>query len=203
MVREYLDCFRSSERWQQLTTKYGIDFAIVGYPETPPPSPEASLEQLAFPRSEWALVYFDEIAVIYARRNGKNEEVIRQKEIKTVQPLQLSVYLDAILKDPEKQNRFLEEMNTNLREHPSAYRDHLVLGIFAIKRGPAFFPQAIQEFQQAAALDPEYAPAYFNLGNVFMQLGRISEARQAFEKALELTDSPVAAQQLSLIQGRR
>ena len=157
---------------------------MVDYPEQPPSAPEMSLDQLAFPRSGWALLYFDEIAVIYARRNGNNDEIIRQKEIRTVQPLQLSSYLDAIIKEPAKAQQFLEEMEVNLREHPSSFRARFLMGIFALKRGPEYLAEAVQEFQRTIALNPEYVPAYLNLGSIYMHLGRYSEARQLYEQVL-------------------
>jgi hypothetical protein len=202
IARDYSGRFRSCAAWQELVAKYGIDFALIKYPQSPPPAPELSLEKLAFPRSEWALVYFDDLAVIYVRRNGKNDEVIRQKEIKTVQPLQLSSYLDEVVQDPEKQRQFMEEMNANLRDHPASFRAHFLLGISAIKRGPRYLNLAIQEFQQASAVNPEYIPAYLNLGSIYMQLGRFSEARQAYRKVLALEDNEIARQQLGRLQNR-
>jgi hypothetical protein len=200
---EYRGCFRSRESWRQLAAKYGIDFAIIKYPEKPPPAPELSLENLAFPRTEWALVYFDDLAVIYVRRNGKNDEIIRQREINAVQPLQLSGYLDAIVKDPEKERQFMTEMDANLRQHPSSFRARFVLGIFAVKRGPEALKQAEQEFLQSIALNPEYVPAYLNLGNIYVYLGRYAEARQLYQKALALEPNPATAQQLKALDSRR
>jgi tetratricopeptide (TPR) repeat protein len=200
IAREYSGRFRSRAAWQELVAKYRIDFALVKYPQSPPQSPELSLERLAFARSEWALVYFDDLAVIYARRNANNDEVIRQKEIKAVQPLQLSNYLDEIVRDPEKQRQFMEEMNANLRDHPSSFRDHFLLGIAAIKSSPQDLNRAIQEFHQASAFNPEYIPAYLNLGSIYLQLGRFSEAQQAYRKVLALEDNDIARQQLTRLQ---
>jgi hypothetical protein len=199
---EYSGRFRSRAAWQELVAKYGIDFAVVGYPQSPPLSPELSLEKLAFPRSEWALVYFDDLAVIYVRRNGKNDEVIKRREVKTVQPLQLSSYMDVMVRDPERQRQFMEEMDANLREHPSSFRAHFLVGIFALKSGTQYLNRAIQEFHQAAALDPEYLPAYLNLGSIYMQLGRFSEARREYRKALALQDNEIARQQLGRLQNK-
>ena len=159
-----------------------------------------SLDQLAFPRSGWALIYFDEMAVIYARRNSRNDEIIRQREIRTVQPLQLSSYLDPIKQEPALARQFLEEMNVNLREHPSSFRARFLMGIFALKRGPEFLTEAVQEFQQAIACNPEYIPAYINLGSIYMHLGRYSDARQLYEQVLAREKNATAEQQLQILR---
>jgi Tfp pilus assembly protein PilF len=46
--------------------------------------------------------------------------------------------------------------------------------------------QAVQFFQEAIRLFPEYYEAYFMLGSAQMQLKGYGEAQQAFEKAIEL-----------------
>jgi tetratricopeptide (TPR) repeat protein len=139
------------------------------------------------------------MAVIYARCNGRNDTIIRQREIRTVQPLQLSSYLDPIVREPAAARQFLEEMQVNLREHPSSFRARFVMGIFALKRGPAFLAEAVQEFQQAIALNPEFIPAYINLGSIYMHLGRRSEARQVYEQVLARGKNATAEEQLRLL----
>jgi hypothetical protein len=203
IVDEYLNCFRSREQWQKLVASYGIDFAVVDYPVQPPSAPEMSLDRLAFPRSGWALIYFDEMAVIYARRNSSNDEIIRQKEIRTVQPLQLSSYLDSIIAEPTVEKQFLEEITANQRDHPSSFRARFLMGIFALKRGPAFLAEAVREFQQSIALNPEYIPAYINLGSVYMHLGRYSEARQLYERVLAREKNATAEEQLEILRRMR
>ena len=180
---DYIDADSYPRRWRNLADKYAIDFAVIKYPTTPPPSPDLSVERLAFARSDWALVYFDDLAIIYVRRNGKNDRIIQECEIKTVQPLQLSVYLDNIVRDPDRTGAFVQEMNANLRRHPESFRAHSLLGIFAMKRGPRFWEQGIEEFKRTIALNPEFAPAYSNLHSLYLALGRVREAEDILKKA--------------------
>lgn len=202
VLDDYARCFDARLAWQNIINKYGIDYAIVHYPEQTPTSPESSLDTLAFPRNEWGLVYFDDVVAIYIRRNGKNDLVLREKEIRMVQPLQLSSYLDGIISDPENLRLFGEEMNANLRDHPTSFRAHFALGILAVKRGPQHFEQAVQEFEQVVALNPEFSPGYINLGSAYMYFARFAEAKRAFQKALSLEKNPLAEEQLKRLRDR-
>jgi tetratricopeptide (TPR) repeat protein len=196
VLEEYVRCFDSRERWLALVERYGIDFAILRYPESPPSTPERSVEVLAFSRQEWALIYFDEVAAIYARRNGLNDELIRKSEIRMVQPLQLSSYLDDIARDPVRMRQFLAEIQVNMEQHPSSFRDHFTLGMLAVKRGPDHLGEAVREFEQTVEINPDFAPAYVNLGSIYRHLGRNREAERVLRKALSLEDNPLARAQL-------
>ncbi len=50
----------------------------------------------------------------------------------------------------------------------------------------ATWGEAIESYQRALELDPEYADAHCNLGTVFYNQGRRSAATEAFRRALEL-----------------
>jgi tetratricopeptide (TPR) repeat protein len=46
--------------------------------------------------------------------------------------------------------------------------------------------EAIRAFRRAVALDPEFAPAYLNLGAAYIQSGEQQRGRQFLEKAYRL-----------------
>lgn len=47
--------------------------------------------------------------------------------------------------------------------------------------------QAVSEFRAVLANDPEYAYAYFHGGQTLEKLGLFDEARQMYEKGIEIT----------------
>jgi tetratricopeptide (TPR) repeat protein len=203
VLQEYLDRFETEERWRSLVQKYDFQFAVMNYPERVPPTMEKSPEVLAFPRKEWALVYFDDVVTIYVRRDEKNREVIRKHEIHMVQPLQRSAYMDDFIDDPEKLRFFLAEMATNLRDHPESFRAQFTLGVLSIKRGREFLAEAERYFRQSIAVNPDFAPVYTNLGNIYMYQGRLDEAGRMFRKALALERDPSAEEGLQRIRQLR
>ncbi len=199
VLSEYVHAFDSHKNWLDLVEKYGIDYAIVRYPERPPSSPGQSLDSLAFPRTDWALAYFDDSVAVYVRRNGKNDVLVR-REIKLVQPMQASTYLETLVRDREKLSLFRAEMAANAREHPESFRNHFTLGLLAVKLGPEHLQEALGEFRQAATLNPDFAPAHTNIGTLCMHLGRVDEAREAFERALSLEPNPFVSVQLERLR---
>ena len=52
---------------------------------------------------------------------------------------------------------------------------------------------AIEDFNRAAVLYPEYAPVYNNRGNLLLQLGQVREALKDFDRAVLLSPSYTAA----------
>lgn len=71
---------------------------------------------------------------------------------------------------------------TEAHEPPSAY-GYFLDGVAADERGDE--PAAEQCYRLALDLEPSFAAAHTNLGNILYRRGKIEEARQAFETALE------------------
>ena len=56
-------------------------------------------------------------------------------------------------------------------------------------------PEALYRWQRAVEIDPSYAAAWNNLGVAYEHEGRFDEAREAYEKALELEPQNLMIQQ--------
>jgi len=56
-----------------------------------------------------------------------------------------------------------------------------------------YFEDAISRFSRARSLRPDYVAASVNLGNIFLELNRLSDAEAAFAKALEIEKNNPAA----------
>ena len=69
-------------KWQALLDHYAVEGAIIRYPQgSPLPFPFA----MYFPRRLWALVYWDDVDLIFLRRNA-NQSCISKYEYRDVQP---------------------------------------------------------------------------------------------------------------------
>jgi Tfp pilus assembly protein PilF len=63
-------------------------------------------------------------------------------------------------------------------------RAQVAFGINVAQRG--LWREAIYRWEQAAEIDPSYAPAFNNLGVAYEHEGEFDKARQAYERALAL-----------------
>ncbi len=64
--------------------------------------------------------------------------------------------------------------------------------------------EAVTEFQQAVALDPNYAGAQVNLAYTYDRLGRVEEAMAAYRKAIELDPkNAIIANNLGVLYGKQ
>ena len=59
----------------------------------------------------------------------------------------------------------------------------------------ALWREALYRWQRAIEIDPTYAPAWNNLGVAFEQEGRLDEAREAYETALDLDPNNLRIEQ--------
>ena len=46
--------------------------------------------------------------------------------------------------------------------------------------------QAIQQFKQIFSIDPSYQAAYYHAGQTYRKLNRVDEARETFQKGIEV-----------------
>jgi len=71
-----------------------------------------------------------------------------------------------------------------LQVYPQAVFILNVLGVACQEQGK--FHEAVQAFNKAIELKPDYADAYSNRGNALCDLGQLQEALESYEKAIQL-----------------
>lgn len=67
---------------------------------------------------------------------------------------------------------------------PDYWAGYNALGVFYFKQG--FYEKAIQQFRQVIKLTPDNARGYSNLGGIYYMLKRLPEAKEMFEKSLDI-----------------
>jgi len=121
------------EGWQTFLSTYKITGALVKYAdESPLPLPYAAY----FPRHDWALVYWDDSALIFLKRIPENKECIRTEEFHVVQPdAKPAAIMEhwPSLSSSEKM-RWKDELLKNASLHPESRRTEYILDILGIKK---------------------------------------------------------------------
>lgn len=78
----------------------------------------------------------------------------------------------------------INQFVTNVRPHPGNPDSHYLLGYYYQKRGR--YKEAIEEFEKAVLIDPDYIKAYNGLGISCDMMGDYEKAREAYKQALRL-----------------
>jgi len=79
------------DRYAAHLKSHRVEYAVMGYSDFQVPSPDPSPFSLTplnvmFPRSEWALVFWDDAALIFLKRSGANRALAERCEYKALRP---------------------------------------------------------------------------------------------------------------------
>lgn len=133
-VAGYVQLFRhiseaqrgSAERWQTFLASHDITGALMTYPQS---SSFPSTFEIYFPKARWALVDWDDVGLLYLRRDyGPYKEVIEQFEYRTLLPDSRLDYFRVRWQQSDLQNqqRILDELDSAIVRHPEAQRPRLL-----------------------------------------------------------------------------
>ncbi len=96
-------------------------------------------------------------------------------------------YLGSFLYDHQRYNEAVAQFRHAITLTPDNAPLYLNLGAVYSDMGAQHYPEAEKMLQKSLALEPSY-PAYANLGSLYIEERKYTEAANAEEKALELND---------------
>jgi hypothetical protein len=106
--------------WQRFLDSYGLTAVLVGYPD---PMPGVSTFAYYLPRDRWALVYWDDVAVLYLRRTAYPAARLKDLEFPCIDPDRAPDDLAALAAASSARRRCLEnDVLRNRRLHPTSLR---------------------------------------------------------------------------------
>lgn len=128
---------RDSRAWNTLLRDYQIEFAVLDYVDAldriTVVAPDGTLSTRyepvtasRFPRSRWALVNFDDDGMVFVRRGGANEALLRY-EYTSLYPEGRGYQKQLVATGALDRSRAVSELERKLREEPGCRRARLMM----------------------------------------------------------------------------
>ncbi|MCZ6670255.1 MAG: hypothetical protein O6947_04440 [Acidobacteria bacterium] len=134
LLPEIFTAMESGNSWDRLMRKYAIDSALLRYPPnlTPVLYPGVGEETtrsdlrpfstLYFPREKWALVYWDDAAMLFLKRTEANSAVIRETEYSSLRPDDFRHQLQRAMGESGFRSLLHRDLARKLEENPGCRR---------------------------------------------------------------------------------
>jgi cytochrome c-type biogenesis protein CcmH/NrfG len=119
--------------------KYRIDAILI------PPPDNSAVHQFLVSHPEFALVYFDEAAFVYARRTPNNIAFIQSNEYRFLTPQLQNIDQNA--------DQFIFEAKRAITQNPSTFMPYFVLGLAYESKGERRLAKEV--YLKAESLNPK------------------------------------------------
>jgi hypothetical protein len=143
LLREIFAALSDPAAWTALLDRHRIDAALLRYPPAlqkvlypgrdggPPVAGERAFAAAYFPKEQWALVYWDDDAMIYLRRQPEHESAIARLEYRAIHPDDWRYLFAGVLLGRLDVRPILAEIERKLAEDPGCRRARRLLASFA------------------------------------------------------------------------
>ncbi len=142
LLREIWRTFETTDvrAWNGLLERYGCDTALVRYHPplrvAPPDGQGVTLRGFSarwFPRSDWALVYWDDVAMVFVRRRDAPPGLLERHEYHIVRPDDLVELQWQLTMDPALREPVATEVQRALASGPDNRRAATIASLLAVE----------------------------------------------------------------------
>lgn len=131
LVNQIAEAQRSPKDWEAFLTRYGAAAALVRYP-FPSHADVPSMFRAFFPRNHWALVYWDDLSLLFLRRDPANKSVIQQWEFRAIDPdVTLERFRSQWIEKRTDRRGLKRDLLRNRELHPDSWRTGRFLDLIA------------------------------------------------------------------------
>jgi hypothetical protein len=112
---------KSPAAWEDFLRRRGLHAVLSTYPEG---APTSAMFDAYFPRARWALVYWDDAALVFLERTPENLPTIRREEFRALSPDGGPEVLAARVRAaaPATRRLIAAELERSARDHPDSAR---------------------------------------------------------------------------------
>jgi hypothetical protein len=181
---------------EQLHVRYGFEALILDYPYRN--AGARDLSGLVMSDPNWALVYWDDVSLLYLRRGGTHQSLIDRDEYRFVVPAAGRNGISSHLGDPVSLTRIEADLRRSLRQSPSAtgygLLGHLCNGTGRYREAVAHYTN-VSDYPRAS----DRLSAFTGLGTAYYYLGDFNTARKYYEQALKIQKDGMSLYNLATV----
>lgn len=191
--KEYLDSHTSEEAWKSITEKYDVSYTLLEYYLTDYGGKETVPHLSGNP--EWVPVYWDGNAIVYVKKDGKNNEVIEKYGLRLIRPNYLDFTYVSHYVENGLSDSLIKEFDRLIAISPENEEAYLGRAFVHFLSGKKNYPYAMRDLRKAIDINPAQAMSRSALGLIYLRQRDFDNARASFKAALELDPEDLAAKQ--------
>jgi len=203
----FLSHYYVPELWQKISERYNINYVLLGHGRFPD---LAGLVRMLYFHKEWALIYYDEMSVVFIRNVPANQPIIEKYKVafeevedhaKTEAPRKnLFGALDLPVAQFQLGNLYatlglhdmaIKKYKECIEIAPKFWEAHSNLGGMYQRGGRV--GEALREYKTAVEIEPDFAAGYVRLGDLYAARGNMREAIVAYKQATDIEPGHVTA----------
>lgn len=194
---EILDKYFAAEEvpaaLDDLERKYGFESVLIAYPSFVSQEMSEKEYDVALINPKWALVYWDDQSLVYLKRGGRYDSIIKEDEYKLVKPANSVDIYKAHLQDEGFRFNLIKELKRNVSETGSTKakavlsfigEQHFNWGVAAYEKSNYLL--AIEEFKKSIEAAPSDPLVCCNLGYAYYDMGMLNKAYEYQKKAITI-----------------
>jgi len=163
----YWNNFESGKLWEETVKKYNIIAALMTLPHTDGKTIYNDSTKM-FPKDDWALIYYDDVAMIYIRRIPELKGFVDKLEYQLLNPQAMDFsYFQETLKTQADFEKALAETKRGLEINPQSYRLHFTLSYLYTMGNRQDLTR--QELQKTLEINPWFKPAHIILDSLLTE----------------------------------
>ena len=180
---------RRASLLDELHLKYGFESILVGYPvfDKEAESEIHSESDVSMSHPGWALVYWDDLSLLYLRRDGRYADAVKEDEYRFIKPGNGIYSARSKLHDAAYRDNLIKELQRNITETGSS-KAYAFLGF--VYNEIRLYREAIDAFLKVrdSWLHSHIIDAYNGMAYAYDNLGYTDEALKYYKKSLDLND---------------
>jgi tetratricopeptide (TPR) repeat protein len=182
ILEAYREAHGSAETLDRLAARYGIEILLL---DAEPYSRMTHIQT----NPGWARVYWDPVAEVYVRRQGRYAELAAAREYRWTRSEADLTYLASYRRDRSTWVQAIAELQRAAAENPGNELAWQGLAQEYRAAGPAYLQAQLEALDRALAIlvdNPATGRLHAERGEALLPLGRLDEAEAAARQALRL-----------------